>query len=52
VSRVSGADAAQILEVLARYAQVIDNRDWAHADLVFAWAGRRSSAPASASCGR
>jgi 3-phenylpropionate/cinnamic acid dioxygenase small subunit len=36
VSAVSAADAAEILDLLARYAHVIDNRDWAEADAVFA----------------
>ena len=46
MSQVSGADASQILEVLARYAQVIDNRDWVYADLVFAPDVRLGRAPA------
>lgn len=33
--RVDSATAAEILDVLARYAQVIDNRDWDHAHTVF-----------------
>lgn len=33
--RVPAADAADILDTLARYAQVIDNRDWNHVDTVF-----------------
>jgi hypothetical protein len=45
VSPVSGADASQILEVLARYAQVIDNRDWVYADLVFAPDARLGRTP-------
>lgn len=32
---VSAADAAEILGVLARYTQVIDNRDWEHLHTVF-----------------
>lgn len=33
--RVDSDTAAEILVVLARYAQVIDNRDWDQADTVF-----------------
>ncbi|WP_028463431.1 nuclear transport factor 2 family protein [Nocardia sp. 348MFTsu5.1] len=33
--RVDAQVAADILDVLARYAQVIDNRDWDHAHTVF-----------------
>lgn len=33
--RVAADDAAEILDVLARYAQVIDNRDWDDAHTVF-----------------
>ncbi|WP_072803896.1 nuclear transport factor 2 family protein [Rhodococcoides yunnanense] len=33
--RVDAAAAAEILDVLARYAQVIDNRDWDDAHTVF-----------------
>jgi 3-phenylpropionate/cinnamic acid dioxygenase small subunit len=36
MSRVDAATAAEILGVLARYAQVVDNRDWDHAHTVFA----------------
>lgn len=32
---VPAADAAEILGVIARYAHLIDNRDWAHLDEVF-----------------
>ena len=28
-ARVSADDAAEVLDVLARYGQLIDNRDWA-----------------------
>lgn len=33
--RVGAAEAAEILDVLARYAQVIDNRDWDYTETVF-----------------
>jgi 3-phenylpropionate/cinnamic acid dioxygenase small subunit len=35
VSQVNGAEAAEIIDLLARYAHVIDNRDWVQADQVF-----------------
>ena len=35
MTRVDAATAAEILDVLARYAQVIDNRDWDDAHTVF-----------------
>lgn len=35
MSQVGAADAAQITELLARYAHVIDNRDWDEAETVF-----------------
>ncbi|WP_188543122.1 nuclear transport factor 2 family protein [Rhodococcoides trifolii] len=34
-TRVDSDTAAEILDVLARYAQVIDNRDWDQADSLF-----------------
>lgn len=34
-TRVSADDAAEILDVLARYGQLIDNRDWDHLRKVF-----------------
>jgi len=36
VSQVDATDAAEILDLLARYAHVIDNRDWTEAASVFA----------------
>jgi hypothetical protein len=35
LNAVTAADATEILDLLTRYAHVIDNRDWAHADDVF-----------------
>jgi 3-phenylpropionate/cinnamic acid dioxygenase small subunit len=35
MSSVGAADGAEILDLLARYAHVIDNRDWAEASDVF-----------------
>ncbi|MBF4458891.1 MULTISPECIES: nuclear transport factor 2 family protein [unclassified Pseudoclavibacter] len=34
-TRVPAADAAEVLDVLARYGQLIDNRDWDHLRKVF-----------------
>lgn len=35
MSQVPAADAAQIIELLARYCHVVDNRDWDQAGTVF-----------------
>jgi 3-phenylpropionate/cinnamic acid dioxygenase small subunit len=35
MSPVPAADAAEIVELLARYAHVVDNRDWSQATTVF-----------------
>ncbi len=35
MSRVAAPDAAEIIDLLARYAHVIDNRDWVEAGTVF-----------------
>ena len=35
MSRVPAADASEIIELLARYAHVVDNREWRQAKTVF-----------------
>lgn len=35
MSQVPAADASEIIELLARYAHVVDNRDWSRATTVF-----------------
>jgi hypothetical protein len=48
MSQVSAADASEIVDLLARYAHVIDNRDWAEAESVFAPDVQLGRAPALA----